>query len=86
LRQFRAVLDRGHGLLVVDLASMTFINSSGLLVLEGASRYAMERNRLISFINPQPIARELSGLHGSGRVIVDGAASGSCRETPAAAG
>ena len=86
LRQICSALDRGNGLLIVDLASMALINSSGVLVLEGASRYALGQHRLISFINPQPMVRELLALHGSDQVIVDGAASGSYRDIPAVAG
>ncbi len=81
LRELIAALDRGEGLLVVDLDSLTFINSSGLLALESASRCALERHRVISFINPHPLARQVFAQRGSEQVIVDGAASGSSRGT-----
>jgi anti-anti-sigma factor len=62
LRQLLEVLDRGDGPLVVDLADLTFINSSGLLVLKGASRYALERKRFISFVNFRRLAQQLSAF------------------------
>ncbi|HEX3567134.1 MAG TPA: STAS domain-containing protein [Acidimicrobiales bacterium] len=72
LGQLLDVLDCGEGLLIVDLADLTFINSSGLLVLEGASRYALEKKRLISFVNPQRLVQRLLALGGSEVAIVDG--------------
>jgi anti-anti-sigma factor len=75
LREFLEVLDCGEGLLVVDLAGLTFINSSGWLVLEGASRYALEKKRLISFINPGRLVQRLFALGGSEVAIVDGEAA-----------
>jgi anti-anti-sigma regulatory factor len=77
LRQLLDVVDCGQGLLIVDLAGLIFINSSGWLVLEGASRYALEHQRLISFINPGHLVQQLVALGGSEEVIVDGEASGS---------
>jgi anti-anti-sigma regulatory factor len=77
LRQLLDLLDSGEGVLVVDLAGLSFINSSGLLVLEGASRYALEKRRLISFIHAWPLAHWVSSLGGSESLIIDGATAGS---------
>lgn len=75
LGQLLDVLDWGEGLLVVDLTDLTFINSSGWLVLEGATRYALEKKRLISFINPGRMVQRLFALGGSEVAIVDGEAA-----------
>ena len=72
LRQLLSVLDRGEGLLVVDLDGVSSMNSSGLLVLEGASRYALERRRLISFINARSFVRRVGAPGGSRHAIIDG--------------
>ena len=72
LRQLLSVLDRGEGLLVVDLDGVSSMNSSGLLVLESASRNALERRRLISFINARSFVRRVGAPCGSRHAIVDG--------------
>jgi anti-anti-sigma factor len=71
LRRLLEVLDCGEGPLVVDLAGVTFINSSGLLTLEGASRYALQKQRFLSLINARLLAAQLPAFGDSEAALDD---------------
>jgi anti-sigma B factor antagonist len=65
---FRAALhealDRGDGNLVVDLARLDFIDSSGLGVLVGTLKRARERGGSVRIENPAPSARKILAITG----------------------
>jgi anti-anti-sigma factor len=62
--QLLSALARGTGPFVVDLAALTFVDSSGLRALEEAATAARQRGRSFSVVGAQPSARRLFALCG----------------------
>jgi anti-anti-sigma factor len=57
-------LDRGEGLLVVDLRHLEFIDAAGLRMLVKASQAAVRRGRSLELANASPPLRRLFALVG----------------------
>ncbi|HEY5252507.1 MAG TPA: STAS domain-containing protein [Acidimicrobiales bacterium] len=63
--QLRSVLDQGHPSLLVDLAGVTFLDSTGLSVLIGGLRRCQDLGGELHLISPRPNVRkvlEVTGL------------------------
>lgn len=70
-RAIAEVLDHVDGLeeLIVDLAHLTFIDSSGLNVLVGAANRIHTSAAAVVVVNASPAARRLFSISGIERVI-----------------
>ncbi|HUR17770.1 MAG TPA: STAS domain-containing protein [Acidimicrobiales bacterium] len=61
--------DQGNLTVVLDLADMTFIDSSGLSVLMTAYRHLRKRGGVLSLRRPSPSTRKVFEITGLDRVL-----------------
>jgi anti-sigma B factor antagonist len=74
--RLRSVLDQGHSSLVVDLAGVTFLDSTGLSVLIGGLRRCQGGGGELRLVSPRPNVRkvlEVTGLVGTFGLEAEGA-------------
>jgi anti-sigma B factor antagonist len=66
--RLRSVLDQGHSSLVIDLAGVTFLDSTGLSVLIGGLRRCQDGRGELRLLSPRANVRkvlEVTGLIGT---------------------
>ena len=66
--RLRSVLDQGHSSVVIDLAGVTFLDSTGLSVLIGGLRRCQDGGGELHLASPRPNVRkvlEVTGLIGT---------------------
>ncbi len=66
--RLRSVLDQGHSSVVIDLAGVTFLDSTGLSVLIGGLRRCQDGGGELRLVSPRPNVRkvlEVTGLIGT---------------------
>ena len=68
-RDLRAALAGDPDRLVVDLADVSFLDSSGIAVLVSAFKAQRERQAELLVVNPQPIVQRALELVGLGTLI-----------------
>jgi anti-anti-sigma factor len=68
-RDLRAALAGEPERLVVDLADVSFLDSSGIAVLVSAFKAQRERQAQLEVVNPQPIVQRALELVGLGTLI-----------------
>lgn len=69
-RDVHAALEDQPKLLVVDLADVSFLDSSGIAVIASALKAQRERDGVLQVVNPQPLVRRTIELVGLGMLIV----------------
>ncbi len=72
--RLQELIAQGHGKLVLDLASISFIDSTGLSVLISARKSAVRVNGDVVLLNPSARARiliELTRLHEVFNIFID---------------
>jgi anti-sigma B factor antagonist len=66
-----ATLDKRPSVLVVDLAAVTFIDSTGVAALVHARNRAIEEGASLTVVNPQPIVRRVLHVTGMLQALTD---------------
>jgi anti-sigma B factor antagonist len=72
--RLRSVLDQGYSSVMVDLAGVTFLDSTGLSVLIGGLRRCQDGGGELRLLSPRPNVRkvlEVTGLLGTFRLEED---------------